>query len=605
MHGVTTGLLCFLLITTDCCSSVLVAAAANSPAPHWQPPEKSSSGDGRQQPGGSSSRPPPCPCHDAALCRSLPPAMAQAKKVRQGGWELFAFSKPGEGGNWSDFAWDNLTTVAVASRLPTAAEVCLAHSHSARVVILSGATPPPDATNRTAQIDGLVATVAAHGLDGVNLDIERWSGSRDLLTEYVKELAVALRARIAQAQLSFDLGIAPDAQAKAYDHKALSRHLDFIVPMAYDENWGSLIPKANSPVAALAESVKQYNAMGVGPDHLVLALPWYGTEWPCSGPVTRGAPCKTNLGTRTWSQVVSQPRVSGVVGRIGAQNTSAVRLSSDSLTKFFEWADNRSDASSPRHVSMFDDAETLRAKVAVASAVVAHSSSSSQLGRLRGVAMWYAECVFGESEANVAAMWSALGSPFAPDNISVHRSDVVEQVSVPGNTVLHTVQADFVSFTMDTGGISSGFSKADLEAADVLALARGVGPGYLRLSGGAADSLGYSANDAFTASVAEHLSLPRHCTGDDCGNCDAANSPDGPPPLKLPAASSWFNRSSWMRINAFAAKVGLKIIFGLNSKARAATNQRWDGRFGMMELINWTAAQPRAQFPVAGWELGK
>ena len=176
-------------------------------------------------------------------------------------------------------------------------------------------------------------------------------------------------------------------------------------------------------------------------------------------------------------------------------------------------------------------------------------------------------------------------------------------VVVPGKVALHRVDPKFVSFTMDTGAIASAYAGGDLEAKDVLALAKAVGPAYIRLSGGAADSLGYRAEDAAASSPRAQLSAG-HCTGGDCGNCDAANGPNGPPPTELPPAKEWFNRSAWRRINAFAAAAGLEIIFGLNSRARASTDSEWDGRFGMAELINWTAAQPLSEYPVVGYELG-
>jgi heparanase 1 len=56
-------------------------------------------------------------------------------------------------------------------------------------------------------------------------------------------------------------------------------------------------------------------------------------------------------------------------------------------------------------------------------------------------------------------------------------------------------------------------------------------------------------------------------------------------------------------VNTFAAAVDFKILFGLNALARAATDSPWDGRYGMAELINTTARDPR-RFPVAGFELG-
>ena len=93
------------------------------------------------------------------------------------------------------------------------------------------------------------------------------------------------------------------------------------------------------------------------------------------------------------------------------------------------------------------------------------------------------------------------------------------------------------------------------------------------------------------------------CVGDDCGNCDAANAGGGARKV-LPPPTAWFNRSSWDRVNALAAATNLEIIFGLNSRARAATDTPWDGRYGQAELIDFAAAADPLRYPVAGFELG-
>jgi hypothetical protein len=194
------------------------------------------------------------------------------------------------------------------------------------------------------------------------------------------------------------------------------------------------------------------------------------------------------------------------------------------------------------------------------------------------------------------SLWFVVGALSVGAELSAPSAVVVSV----GDAVLHTVDSRFVSFTMDTGFISSGYSSGDLEAPDVLALARAVGPGFLRLSGGRADSLGYRP-DGPVGAVASVLD---RCVGDDCGNCDAANTPGGAPPAAIGPATEWFNLSAWRRINTFAASAGLDVLYGLNSKARPRTDAPWDGRNGMLALINWTAAQPLSRFPVAGYELG-
>ena len=180
--------------------------------------------------------------------------------------------------------------------------------------------------------------------------------------------------------------------------------------------------------------------------------------------------------------------------------------------------------------------------------------------------------------------------------------------------VVHTTDPLFVSVTMDTGSLASGYAGADLEATDMITLARSLGPAYLRLSGGAADGLGYRLDTSppplegqpekpsLRASGLRPASVGQ-CVGADCGNCDLANTPAGPPAVVIAPPGAWFNLTSWRRINSFAAATNLQIIFGLNSKARETTDAAWDGRYGMGELIEWTASQPLSQVPVVAYEL--
>lgn len=143
----------------------------------------------------------------------------------------------------------------------------------------------------------------------------------------------------------------------------------------------------------------------------------------------------------------------------------------------------------------------------------------------------------------------------------------VERRALMLDRLLHH-QEKFVSFTLDTGKLPSGYSDMEMESPEVLALVSAVGPAYIRLSGGRADSMGFrhdaAANDMYdTAATRSDGDRPeQHCVGDDCGNCDAANSLGGAPAKVLPAPTLWFNKSAWDRVNQMAAATNMEIIFG-------------------------------------------
>jgi hypothetical protein len=225
---------------------------------------------------------------------------------------------------------------------------------------------------------------------------------------------------------------------------------------------------------------------------------------------------------------------------------------------------------------------------------------------------WFGRCVAVDNRSSGVTGLGVVRCINGDDAAAAAKGPAGLRVHVDGSRAVHVVDDSFVSVTMDTGGLASGYASADLESADVINLARAMAPAYLRLSGGMADGLGFRQTDDEDAGAAAQVVLPharpphvRHCVGGDCGNCDAANRPGGPPAVAIPSQpDAWFNRSSWRRINTFAAAAGLKIVFGLNSKARARTDTPWDGRFGMAALINWTTTQPPSLYPVVGWQLG-
>ena len=179
---------------------------------------------------------------------------------------------------------DVVTTIA-SFGTPEAALVALAHSHSPPVRVVVGAdfdkSQLANATTRAVWIAEKVNMVTNLNLDGLNLDIEGNSANLDALTQLVAALRLALTAANPAYQLTFDLGISPDGQSAGYDHLALSKHINFTVPMVYDECWGTRTASANSPVARLVQGMKEYGAISVDAGALVMGLPWYGWDFPC------------------------------------------------------------------------------------------------------------------------------------------------------------------------------------------------------------------------------------------------------------------------------------------------------------------------------------
>jgi len=338
---------------------------------------------------------PPFKLVDHPNCRDDLSVMACPLTPRKQQWEVFAFVLEN---NWTTLDWTAVTTVAwFGGGDPTPSDVCMAHAHGARVVLHSDLTAIPgsilNVTARAAAVQTQLEKAKELNVDGLNLDIEGYTGDKAALTAYVNELCVSFRAAIPTAHMSFDLAVSPSGQAAYYDHAALASALDYLVPMAYDEDWGSLTPRANSPLPALPASINQYAALGVTPDKLLYALPWYGGVWPCDDPSV-GKPCSTSLHGKDWAQVIGRQAYNQVFAHIGVDNTSAVSLDATTATKTFEFV-----TAGTRYVTYMDDGETLSAKV---DAVRSAGSGA------RGAAMWYAEDIDGLSNKQRAAMWEAF-----------------------------------------------------------------------------------------------------------------------------------------------------------------------------------------------------
>ena len=290
---------------------------------------------------------------------------------------------------------DVVTTIA-SFGTPDPQLVTLAHAHDPPVRVVVGAdfdkSQLGNAAARAGWIDAKVELVKSLGIDGLNLDIEGNSAHRDGLTQLVMALRSALSAANPAYQLTFDLGISPDGQSTGYDHLALSKLMNFTVPMAYDECWGARSASANSPIGRLLQGIKDYGALGVDAGALVMGLPWYGWDFPCTELKTGDACSVDPPAGKPWYGYATQvgyPAVMKLVGQAALRPTTPV-LDSASMTKHFDYFANSTAGVMQRHQVWFDDAETLLAKY---KAAAAHGA--------RGVAMWTAN--MGDE-----SMWEAL-----------------------------------------------------------------------------------------------------------------------------------------------------------------------------------------------------
>lgn len=132
-----------------------------------------------------------------------------------------------------------------------------------------------DPARRVQIAEHIVSTLAAAGYDGVNIDFESFTeADRANLVAFMAELYP--RAKAAGLEVSMDVIVL----SRTYDHAALAQHVDYLVPMLYDEHWKtseagpiSSIPWFDSTLARFLEQVPAGKVMvGMG----VYSYDWAG-----------------------------------------------------------------------------------------------------------------------------------------------------------------------------------------------------------------------------------------------------------------------------------------------------------------------------------------
>jgi di-N-acetylchitobiase len=337
-----------------------------------------------------------CPCSSPSWCNPI------SRGPRP---EVFAFHVTSNGASWPSYNWSLITTVAVFGSIEPEL-LCTAHENGARVVVgIDFANDQlTNATAVAAWVNYTSAMVAEQWLDGVNIDIEGNTANADAVTAATAEMAAALRAANPWTQITFDTAINPLPNQGGYNFTALAEICDFLVPMGYDMCWGASNAAANAPTGGLEAAFQYYGELGVPADKVVLGLPWYAYNFPCSNPpppsiapVNGTAAPQCTLGSwnnggswqRCYSDVVETllPLSPGGAYAVdAATNTGVFSYQVNSTVWYQVW---------------FDNPATLTSKYAIAAKAGA-----------RGIAFWYAGCVDYNSTAQVEAMWGAIAQGF-------------------------------------------------------------------------------------------------------------------------------------------------------------------------------------------------
>ena len=138
--------------------------------------------------------------------------------------------------------------------------------------------------NDTAAVNIFIARLLCYsklyGFDGINVDFENVDAAdRDKYVRFIALLSSYLKA--AGLVSSVDVHVPGNSNlSRSHDRAGLSKHVDYVMLMAYDEHWRTS-PKAGSVASMpwVERAVQKTIEEGVPPAKLILGVPFYMRKW--------------------------------------------------------------------------------------------------------------------------------------------------------------------------------------------------------------------------------------------------------------------------------------------------------------------------------------
>jgi len=336
-----------------------------------------------------------CPCNNATLCN---PIQLGPRK------ELFAFQFVD--GLWPYYDWSLVTTLATFGSWDPQM-ICKAHQNNARVVFGAGfdVTQLYNQTAASAWIEEQYQHVVDNFADGINVDIEDPLDIKDApaLTELVANLTKYFHAKNAFYQVTYDVAWSPNCiDKRCYDYAGLANATDFLIMMDYDmrsQIFGACIASANSPPTLVLEGLYNFTKIGISSDKLVLGLPWYGYDYPCTSISSDGITCQIKQvpfrGVNCSDAAGTEKAYSDLMPLLQYNSTTGYQWSNEFQSPWFNYKNNLTQQI---HQVWYDDAVSLKVKTGLA-----------KLSGLRGVGMWTGDFVDYQGDPNSAdAFWEAM-----------------------------------------------------------------------------------------------------------------------------------------------------------------------------------------------------
>ena len=183
------------------------------------------------------------------------------------------------------FLWSEMNETAVRSNVGVSPTVTILDSQT-YISLFS------DSTAVSTLFTELTALASSGMVSGLHLDIEAFEQTppelRGIFSTFVEDLSRELHARRPDFSLSLFL-LALDASDN-YDEARLAAAVDYVVVQGYDLHW--LGDDEAGPVASLTgwgdrnwhDIVEKMISSGIPRSKILMAVPYYGYEWPTTGP---------------------------------------------------------------------------------------------------------------------------------------------------------------------------------------------------------------------------------------------------------------------------------------------------------------------------------
>lgn len=131
------------------------------------------------------------------------------------------------------------------------------------------------------EIKDIIKYALEYNLDGINIDYEGFgSRCKSAYNTYVEKLCAELRKHNLVSSIDVTRESDSDAWGKCYDRKEISKHVDYVCLMAYDENGRlDVIPGSTGSLPWVEDGITELLNMAIPKKKLILGVPFYSRDW--------------------------------------------------------------------------------------------------------------------------------------------------------------------------------------------------------------------------------------------------------------------------------------------------------------------------------------